>query len=131
MVGKIVLSMDVFGYSGGDEMKLYPDLVTYVTDIHCIKAVSTKMQNCEHESSKLTTILLRGDIIMNKLKKLILAMVFNAKIALQYVMTYRHKALLSNPSYHDDLYIVSFPKSGATWMNFLMANIHLRSYRGQ
>ena len=42
-------------------------------------------------------------------------------------MTYRHKALLSNPSYHDDLYIVSFPKSGATWMNFLMANIHLRS----
>ena len=26
---------------------------------------------------------------------------------------------------HDDLYVVSFPKSGATWMNFLMANIHI------
>lgn len=26
---------------------------------------------------------------------------------------------------HDDLYIVSYPKSGATWMDFLMANIHL------
>jgi hypothetical protein len=27
---------------------------------------------------------------------------------------------------HDDLYIVSFPKSGTTWLNFLMANIHLK-----
>jgi hypothetical protein len=27
---------------------------------------------------------------------------------------------------HDDLYLVSFPKSGTTWLNFLMANIHLR-----
>lgn len=31
------------------------------------------------------------------------------------------------PQWHDDLYVVSFPKSGATWMNFLMANIHLRA----
>jgi hypothetical protein len=30
-------------------------------------------------------------------------------------------------NWHDDLYVVSFPKSGATWMNFLMANIHLRA----
>ena len=28
--------------------------------------------------------------------------------------------------YHDDLYLVSFPKSGATWMDFLMANVHLQ-----
>jgi hypothetical protein len=26
---------------------------------------------------------------------------------------------------HDDLYIVSFPKSGTTWLNFIMANVHL------
>jgi len=27
---------------------------------------------------------------------------------------------------HDDLYIVSFPKSGTTWLNFIMANVHLK-----
>jgi hypothetical protein len=35
------------------------------------------------------------------------------------------KALPENPL-HDDLYIVSFPKSGITWLNFLMANVHLK-----
>jgi hypothetical protein len=33
--------------------------------------------------------------------------------------------LPSNPL-HDDLYIVSFPKSGTTWLNFIMANVHLK-----
>ena len=33
---------------------------------------------------------------------------------------------------HDDLYIVSFPKSGTTWLNFIMANVHLKmSHREQ
>ncbi len=27
---------------------------------------------------------------------------------------------------HDDLYLVAFPKSGITWLNFLMANVHLK-----
>jgi hypothetical protein len=27
---------------------------------------------------------------------------------------------------HDDLYLVAFPKSGITWLIFLMANIHLK-----
>jgi hypothetical protein len=27
---------------------------------------------------------------------------------------------------HDDLYVVSFPKSGTTWLNFIMANVHLK-----
>lgn len=27
---------------------------------------------------------------------------------------------------HDDLYVVAFPKSGVTWLNFLMANVHLK-----
>jgi hypothetical protein len=27
---------------------------------------------------------------------------------------------------HDDLYIVSYPKSGTTWLNFIMANVHLK-----
>lgn len=35
------------------------------------------------------------------------------------------KFLPENPL-HDDLYIVSFPKSGTTWLNFLMANVHLK-----
>ena len=27
---------------------------------------------------------------------------------------------------HDDLYIVSFPKSGTTWLNFLLTNVNLK-----
>lgn len=42
---------------------------------------------------------------------------------------YKHKLLLADPPYHDDLYLVSFPKSGVTWLSFLMANIHLQCSR--
>lgn len=37
-----------------------------------------------------------------------------------------HATALPEHPLHDDLYIVSFPKSGTTWLNFLMANIHLK-----
>lgn len=37
---------------------------------------------------------------------------------------HKHIISLADLPRHDDLYIVSFPKSGATWMDFLMANIH-------
>ena len=37
---------------------------------------------------------------------------------------HRYTLFLADSPRHDDLYVVSFPKSGATWMDFLMANIH-------
>lgn len=49
-----------------------------------------------------------------------------AKSLTKRLANYRHELLVARPARHDDLYVVSFPKSGATWMNFLMANIHLR-----
>lgn len=49
-----------------------------------------------------------------------------AKEHFRKLINYKHSLLLADPAYHDDLYVVSFPKSGATWMNFLMANIHLK-----
>lgn len=39
---------------------------------------------------------------------------------------HKHTLSLADSPCHDDLYIVSFPKSGATWVDFLMANIHLK-----
>jgi len=38
-------------------------------------------------------------------------------------LNYKHRMLLAEPSYHDDLYIVAYPKSGITWLSFLMANV--------
>lgn len=44
----------------------------------------------------------------------------------QNIAHHRNLLALAESPCHDDLYIVSFPKSGATWMDFLMANVHLR-----
>lgn len=41
------------------------------------------------------------------------------------INNYSLNRYVAMPPRHSDLYVVSFPKSGATWMNFLMANIHL------
>jgi hypothetical protein len=49
------------------------------------------------------------------------------KEALKYnILTYHHRVLTPTEQRHDDLYLVSFPKSGNTWLSFLMANIHLK-----
>lgn len=48
------------------------------------------------------------------------------KTALDRAANYRHELLLADPPLHDDLYIVAFPKSGITWLSFMMANIHLK-----
>jgi hypothetical protein len=48
------------------------------------------------------------------------------KNAAKYVLTYHHRALTPTEQRHDDLYLVSYPKSGVTWLSFLMANIHLK-----
>lgn len=50
-----------------------------------------------------------------------------AKSLTKRLVNYRHEQWVARPPRHDDLYVVSFPKSGATWINFLMANIHLRA----
>jgi hypothetical protein len=38
---------------------------------------------------------------------------------------HKHSLFLPDVPQHDDHYVVSFPKSGATWVDFLMANIHI------
>lgn len=42
------------------------------------------------------------------------------------IMTYHYRILTPAKQRHDDLYLVSFPKSGNTWLSFLMANIHIK-----
>ncbi len=48
------------------------------------------------------------------------------KESIKYVLTYHIRRLTPVERRHDDLYLVSFPKSGNTWLSFLMANIHLK-----
>lgn len=42
------------------------------------------------------------------------------------ILRYHHRVLTPIEQRHDDLYLVSYPKSGNTWLSFLMANIHLK-----
>jgi hypothetical protein len=60
---------------------------------------------------------------------------FNKFLTLLKVYKEHYRDSIVNKSYtkfmpenplHDDLYIVSFPKSGITWLNFIMANVHLK-----
>jgi hypothetical protein len=44
----------------------------------------------------------------------------------EYLVKKSFGRLMPDHPLHDDLYIVSFPKSGTTWLNFLMANVHLK-----
>ncbi len=60
----------------------------------------------------------------NSLIKLIKMRLANTKQSLSkfdYAQT-----LPENPQ-HDDVYLVAFPKSGITWLSFLMANVHLKA----
>lgn len=45
---------------------------------------------------------------------------------LQELRMAAYSDLLPERVLHDDVYIVSFPKSGVTWLSFLMANMHLK-----
>ena len=48
------------------------------------------------------------------------------KKSVKYILTYHQRELTPTEQRQDDLYLVSFPKSGNTWLSFLMANIHLK-----
>lgn len=63
---------------------------------------------------------------MNKASLLLSNLKLIAKDKVKAILTYQHTRLLADPPRHDDLYVVSFPKSGSTWLAFLMANIHLK-----
>lgn len=59
----------------------------------------------------------------NKLKKVINSEKINIK---QFLKRRMYSDLLPEIPLHDDLYLVSFPKSGITWLMYLMANINLK-----
>lgn len=63
---------------------------------------------------------------MGNLSELLLNLRLVGKENLKKIINYKHNLSLADSPCHDDLYVVSFPKSGSTWMNFLMANIHLK-----
>lgn len=63
---------------------------------------------------------------MSKLYKLFNGLKISLKEAVRNLINYDHLLRTAKIQYHDDLYLVSFPKSGATWMDFLMANVHLQ-----
>ena len=48
-----------------------------------------------------------------------------SKITIHKLAHHEYIQATASTPLHDDHYVVSFPKSGATWMNFLMANVHL------
>lgn len=47
-----------------------------------------------------------------------------AKLFIKNILDYKHLRLTPKKQSHDDLYLVSFPKSGSMWLSFLMANIN-------
>jgi hypothetical protein len=61
--------------------------------------------------------------MFNETTKLIRMQVAKVKQLLKREM---HSNTLPENALHDDVYLVAFPKSGITWLSFLMANVHLK-----
>jgi hypothetical protein len=66
---------------------------------------------------------------MNKVIRLIKGLKLTAVDFFEYFSNASYKKELAANPLHDDVYIVSFPKSGATWMDFLLANTNLSMSR--
>jgi hypothetical protein len=65
----------------------------------------------------------KGINVIDKIIKIILA--YREYYQSKVINKQYYKVMPINPL-HDDLYVVAFPKSGVTWLNFLMANVHLK-----
>ena len=53
--GKVVISLDVFGYPGGDEMRLYPNLIAYLANLSGIHELSSEFSKaCMPEAAPLS-----------------------------------------------------------------------------
>ena len=48
------------------------------------------------------------------------------KIAKRSIERFGHRRTMVGDPRHDDIYVVEFPKSGITWLGFLVANVELR-----
>lgn len=48
------------------------------------------------------------------------------RVFLREASLYRYTLSCAKAPRNDDLYIVSFPKSGATWINFLISNVNIQ-----
>lgn len=57
------------------------------------------------------------------MKKIIWQMLRDCK---NYLEFYKYKNTLPKNPVHDDIYLVEYPKSGITWLSFLIGNIELK-----
>lgn len=64
--------------------------------------------------------------VPNMIHCLFKSFLFYIESFLKKVIYYSFEKTLMEKPRHDDIYLVSYPKSGATWLDFMMANIHTK-----
>ncbi|MEJ5227788.1 hypothetical protein [Thermodesulfovibrio sp.] len=55
--GKIVISLDIFGYPGGDEMRFYSEQIEYITNIDSLKTLIMQNKCCKSVNNDVTEVI--------------------------------------------------------------------------